>query len=319
MPKALITGATGQDGFYMSELLSSKGYEVLGTTRDKNKLKKTFKYSQGNKISIVEIDLLDFKKFEAIVNKFNPDEIYNFAASSSGANMFADPAYISNINGIFVTHILETIRKKDKQIKIFQASSREIFGIPSEFPQNEDTPINPINPYGAAKAYADAMIRIYRKQYNLFACSGILFNHESPLRSPDFVSQKIVSGAVQIKLGKLDKLTLGCLDSFRDWGFAGDYVEAMWLILQQPRAEDYVIASGEENSVRDICEIAFSYLGLNYLDFVIEDQSLFRKYESLSSLGSTKKAYDNLNWKPKMTLSSLIEMMVDSELKKFQI
>jgi GDPmannose 4,6-dehydratase len=319
MPKALITGATGQDGFYMSELLSSKGYEVLGTTRDKNKLKKTFKYSQGNKISIVEIDLLDFKKFEAIVNKFNPDEIYNFAASSSGANMFADPTYISNINGIFVTHILETIRKKDKQIKIFQASSREIFGIPSEFPQNEDTPINPINPYGAAKAYADAMIRIYRKQYNLFACSGILFNHESPLRSPDFVSQKIVSGAVQIKLGKLDKLTLGCLDSFRDWGFAGDYVEAMWLILQQPRAEDYVIASGEENSVRDICEIAFSYLGLNYLDFVIEDQSLFRKYESLSSLGSTKKAYDNLNWKPKMTLSSLIEMMVDSELKKFQI
>lgn len=319
MRKALITGATGQDGFYMTELLCSKGYEVLGTTRDKNKLRKSFKYSQDNKINIVEIDLLDFKKFEKIVNKFNPDEIYNFAASASGASMFEDPVYISQINGTFVTHILETIRKKNKQTKIFQASSREIFGIPVECPQNENTPINPINPYGAAKAFADATIRIYRKQYNLFACSGILFNHESPLRSSDFVSQKIVSGAVQIKLGKLDKLTLGCLDSYRDWGFAGDYVEAMWLILQQPKAEDYVIASGEKNSVRDICKIAFSYLGLNYLDFVIEDQSLFRQNEPLSSLGLSKKAFDNLNWKPKMTFNGLIEMMVESELEKFKI
>jgi GDPmannose 4,6-dehydratase len=250
-----------------------------------------------------------------VLAECRPTEIYNFAAYSSGAGMFDDPVGIGEVNGLAVARILEAIRAVDTNIRFCQASSREIFGEAIESPQTEATPTNPRSPYGAAKLYADAMIKIYRQRYGLFACSAILFNHESPRRGLEFVTRKITHEAAKIKLGLTKELHLGNLDAQRDWGFAGDYVRAMWLMLQQERAEDYVVATGKAHSVRELCEFAFSRLGLDYRDYVREDVLAFRPAETALLVGSAAKAKQNLGWEPEVEFRELVHMMVDADLQ----
>jgi len=250
-----------------------------------------------------------------VLAKYHPAEIYNFAAYSSGAGMYEDPVAVGEVNGLAVTRILEAIREVDTNIRFCQASSREIFGEAVESPQTESTPTNPRSPYGAAKLYADYMIRIYRQRYNLFACSAILFNHESPRRGLEFVTRKITYEAAKIKLGLVNELHLGNLDAKRDWGYAGDYVRAMWLMIQQESADDYIVATGEVHSVREFCELAFSHLGMNYRDYVREDVSAYRPVEPALLVGCAAKANSKLGWRPEIGFKELVYMMVDADLR----
>ena len=244
-----------------------------------------------------------------------PTEIYNFAAYSSGSGMFEDPVGIGEINGLAVTRILEAIREVDINIRFCQASSREIFGEAIQSPQTERTPSNPRSPYGAAKLYADSMIRIYREHYKIFACSAILFNHESPRRGLGFVTRKITHEASRIKLGLAKELHLGNLNALRDWGFAGDTVNAMWLMLQQVHADDYIVATGETHSVREFCECAFGYLALDYRNYVYEDESVYRPVEAAMLVGNIDKTRTALGWKPKVKFNELVHMMVDADMQ----
>ena len=315
MGTVLITGITGQDGSYLAEQLICKNYKVIGTVRNKHQDRLSLPVSLIESVEFVEWDLNDSKKLSEILSFYRPEEFYNFAAYSSGSGMYSDAVKIGEVNGLAVARILESIRQANFTIRFCQASSREIFGEALETPQNELTPCNPRSPYGAAKLYADSMIKIYRKHYGLFVCSAILFNHESPRRKHEFVTRKITYTASKIKLGLEKVLFLGNLDSQRDWGFAGDYVHAMWLMLQQSNATDYVIASGNSYSVRQFCEYTFNYLGLDYRDYVIEDPTVFRPIEPYVLVGNPSKAKINLGWEPMVGLEELIRMMVDEDMR----
>lgn len=308
---ALITGVTGQDGSYMAELLLAKGYRVIGATRDVRTA--ALPAGPAGRIETVAWDMLDVRSMTDVLAACRPAEIYNFAAYSSGAGMFDDPVAMGEVNGLAVTRILETIRAVDGGMRFCQASSREIFGEATESPQTEQTPVNPRSPYGAAKLYADAMVRIYRQRYGLFACSAILFNHESPRRRLEFVTRKIAHAAARIKLGLSTELRMGNLDAQRDWGYAADYVRAMWLMLQQPQADDFVVATGEMHTVREFCEAAFSHVGLDYRDYVKEDAADFRPNEPAPLVGCPDKARRLLGWVPEVGFRQLAGMMVDAD------
>jgi len=315
MKKALITGITGQDGSYLAELLLARGYRVIGATRNPRKAVKVLQRALQGSVELVAWDMLDQQLMTEILAEYRPQELYNFAAYSSGAGMYDDPIGVGEVNGMAVTRILEAIRAVDDKIRFCQASSREIFGDALETPQNEFTPTNPRSPYGAAKLYADAMIRVYRKHYCLFACSAILFNHESPRRATEFVTRKITHEAAKIKLGQEKELHLGNLDAQRDWGFAGDYVRAMWMMLQQACADDYVVATGEAHSVREFCELAFSYLGLDYRDYVREETASYRPAEVSLLVGNIAKVSNILKWQPETSFKELVQMMVDADMR----
>ena len=318
MKKALITGITGQDGYYLAELMISKGYLVSGTSRNVEEIR-----SQGfespilEQLKILNWDLKNTEEFELILLNEKPDEIYNLAAFTSGADMFKNPIELCQINGISVLKMLESIRKINSKIKFCQASSREIFGDPLESPLSENSLMLPRSPYGAAKLFADNIIRMYRRQYGIYCCSAILFNHESPRRRDEFVTKKIINAAVRIKLGLQKSLSLGNLETIRDWGHAKDYVVAMWLMMQQEAADDFVVASDEGRTVRDFCEAAFNVLNLNYQDYVVgnivENQ---RPSERFPLIGCSKKITEKLGWQREFTFEELISDMIMSELKQ---
>lgn len=314
MKTALIIGLTGQDGTYLGELLLSKGYSVIGAVRDCRQAMAVLPAGLKENAELVAWDMLDQQCMIEVLAEFHPTEIYNFAAHSSGAGMFKDAVAIGEVNGLAVTRMLESIRAVDKEIRFCQASSREIFGNAIESPQNEVTPANPRSPYGAAKLYADSIIKIYRQHYGLFACSAILFNHESPRRGQGFVTRKITHAAARIKLGLASELHLGNLDAQRDWGYAGDYVRAMWLMMQQAVADDYVIATGEAHSVREFCELAFSHVGLDYVEYVREDKTNYRPSEPTLLVGDISKARALLKWRPEIGFKDLVQMMVQTDL-----
>jgi len=315
MKTALVTGIAGQDGSYLAELLLAKGYRVVGFVMDIQRDADLLPSSLMNRVELVEWDMLDQTiEITDFLSYYQPAEVYNCAAYSSGAGMFDDPVNIGVVNGLAITRILEAIRGADANIRFCQASSSEMFGDAAESPQSEEMPFQPRSPYGAAKLYAHSMVRIYRRHYGLFACSAILFNHESPRRGLDFVTRKVAHGAAKIKLGLANELRLGNLDGRRDWGFAGDYVRAMWLMLQRPRAEDYVVATGEIHSVRELCEIAFGHLGLDYRDYVREDAATYRPAEPVQLVGNSEKARRQLGWVPEVSFSEMVSMMVDADL-----
>jgi GDPmannose 4,6-dehydratase len=315
MHNALITGIAGQDGSYLAELLLGKGYRVVGTvpdaaTADIGRIRHLF-----DRIEVVLDDLLDQERIEKVFHDYQPDEVYNFAANSVLAASFHQPILTTMVLAMGVTRILEAIRKVTPKARFFQASSSEIFGKPAEIPQSETTPFHPRNPYGVSKVYGHLMAMTYRENYNLFASSGILYNHESPRRSPEFVTRKITQTAARIKLGLVGELRLGNLDARRDWGFAGDYVRAMWLMLQQDRPDDYVLATGETHSVRELCEEAFSYLGLDYREYVVLGAESFRPPETAQLVGNPAKAHRVLGWKRDVSFRDLVRMMVDADLE----
>ena len=312
---ALINGVTGQDGSYLSELLLEKGYKVIGAVRNLSTALEKWEPALLSEVELVEWNMLEQKSISDVLGKFKPTEFYNFAAYSSGAGMYDDPAGIGVVNGLAITHMLEAIRDVDKEIKFCQASSREIFGEAIESPQHEDTKVSPRSPYGAAKLYADNMIQIYRQRYDLFACSAILYNHESPRRGLEFVTRKITNEAVRIKMGLIDHIQLGNLDAQRDWGFAGDTVDAMWRMLQHKEAGNYIVATGEIHSVRDLCEMAFSYLELDYKKYVRSDEAEFRPMEPALLVGKPDKIQKELNWEIKTSFTELVEMMVDADME----
>lgn len=316
MKTVLITGIFGQDGSYLAELLLAKEYRVLGAVRDMQKTSDSLSSSLMGRVELVKWDMLNQVEMVDILLRYQPAEVYNYAAYSSGAGMFDDPVGIGEVNGLAVARILKAIREADTNIRFCQASSSEMFGDAVESPQSEETPFRPRSPYGAAKLYAHSMFRIYRRRYGLFACSAILFNHESPRRGLGFVTRKIAHEAAKIKLGLANELRLGNLDARRDWGFAGDYVRAMWLMLQQPHAEDYVVATGETHSVREMCEIAFGHLGLDYRDYVREDAAAYRPAESVQLVGNSERARKQLGWVPEVGFREMVSMMVDADLRK---
>ena len=315
MKTALITGVTGQDGSYLAELLIAKGYRVVGAVRDEQLAVESLPSTLVSRVELVVWDMLDQRRMVDVLSRYRPQEVYNFAAYSSGAGMYDDPVAIGELNGLAVASTLEAIREVDANIRFCQASSSEMFGEVTESPQSEETPFYPRSPYGAAKLYAHSMIRIYRERYGLFACSAILFNHESPRRGLGFVTRKITHEVASIKLGLSNELCLGNLDARRDWGFSGDYMRAMWLMLQSVQADDYVLATGETHSVREFCECAFGYLGLDYRDYVREGFSDNRHVEVVQIIGKPEKARRCLNWVPELGFHQLVRMMVDSDLR----
>jgi GDPmannose 4,6-dehydratase len=318
MKKALITGVTGQDGSYLAEFLLEKGYEVLGMVRRTSTVNFDRITHIQNEIKLVQGDLLDQVSLIAILQDHRPEEVYNLAAQSFVPTSFEQPVLTGEFTALGVTRVLDAIRLVDNNIKFYQASSSEMFGKVREAPQNENTPFYPRSPYGAAKVYGHWITVNYRESYGLFACSGILFNHESPRRGLEFVTHKVTRGAAKIKLGLADKLRLGNLEAQRDWGYAGDYVEAMWLMLQQDEPDDYVIATGRTHSVRELCKVAFEYLGLDYGDYVVCDPKFYRPAEVDQLIGDASKARKVLGWEPRVSFEELIHMMVDADLEALQ-
>jgi len=314
MPIALITGVTGQDGSYLAENLLKKGYEVIGMVRRSSTVNyERIAHIQGS-IKFVNGDLLDQISLIDAIKMHEPDEIYNLAAQSFVQTSFGQPVLTGETTALSVTRMLDAIRIVDPSIKFYQASSSEMFGKVAEVPQSESTPFYPRSPYGVAKVYGHWITVNYRESYDLHASSGILFNHESPRRGLEFVTRKISYGAASIKLGMEEKLSLGNLDSKRDWGFAGDYVEAMWLMLQQETPDDFVICSGLTHSVREFCDLAFKHVGLSYEDHVVVDERFFRPAEVDLLVGDYSKASKVLNWQPSTTFEELVEMMVDADM-----
>ena len=318
MKTALITGIGGQDGSYLSEYLLEKGYRIVGTVPDDDPVNIDRVRHLLGRIEIVRDDLLDQDRIEKIFRDHRPDEVYNFAAISVLAASFHQPILATMVLAMGVTRILEAIRKVTPKARFFQASSSEIFGKPAEVPQSEMTPFHPRNPYGVSKAYGHLMTMTYRENYGMYACSGILYNHESPRRSPEFVTRKISQTAAKIKLGLERNLRLGNLDARRDWGFAGDYVQAMWLMLQQPQPDDYVLATGETHSVRELCEEAFSHVGLDYREHVVHEAESFRPPETAQLVGNPAKAHRVLGWKREVSFRDLVRMMVDADLESLR-
>ncbi|MBW8011845.1 MAG: GDP-mannose 4,6-dehydratase [Chloroflexi bacterium] len=314
MRTALITGIAGQDGSYLADFLLGKGYNVVGMVRRSSTV--TFERIRHiqDEINIVQGDLHDQSSLVEIIEEFRPDEVYNLAAQSFIPLSWKQPVFTGEVTAMGVTRLLEAIRLVNPATRFFQASSSEMFGKVRAVPQNESTPFYPRSPYGVAKAYAHWVTINYRESYSLFAVSGILFNHESPRRGLDFVTRKITNGGARIKLGLADELRLGNLESQRDWGFAGDYVEAMWLMLQSDQPEDFVIGTGRTHSVRQFCEAAFSTLGLDYQDYVVQDERFYRPVETELLLSDPSKAKEILGWEPKVSFEKLIRMMVESDL-----
>jgi len=322
MKTALVTGITGQDGSYLAELLLSKGYRVWGIIRRSSsfhtgRIDHLYQdpHEPDARLRLVYGDLSDGSNLASIINEIEPDEVYNLAAQSHVRVSFDQPIYSVDVDALGTLRLLEAIRTMSKPARYYQASSSEMFGKVAETPQTEKTPFHPRSPYGCAKAYAFWQTVNYREAYGLFACNGILFNHESPRRGETFVTRKITRAATRIKLGLQDKLFLGNLDARRDWGFAGDYVEAMWLMLQQDKADDYVIATGESHSVRQFLEAAFGYLDLDWREYVEQDPRYFRPTEVDSLLGDAGKARKVLGWRPKVSFEELVRMMVDADLE----
>jgi GDPmannose 4,6-dehydratase len=318
-PTALITGITGQDGSYLAELLLEQGYRVVGMTRRSS----TDRYERiahlAGQIELVEGDLLDQPSLVMALDKHRPREVYNLAAQSFVPTSWNQPVLTAEVTGLGATRLLEAIRQVDPSIRFYQASSSEMFGKVREAPQTERTPFYPRSPYGVAKAYAHFLTVNYRESYDLFAVSGILFNHESPRRGLEFVTRKVSHGVARIKAGLTDTLNLGNLDAHRDWGFAGDYVRAMWLMLQQDEPRDYIVASGEGHSVRELCEIAFACVGLDYRDHVRIDEGLFRPAEVDHLLGDATKAHEELGWRPAVDFPALVRMMVDADVERIRL
>jgi len=316
MPRALITGVTGQDGSYLAEFLLDKGYEVVGMVR------RTSHHSYEridhllDRIEIVAADLLDQHSLTVVLQDFRPDEVYNLAAQSFVPTSWTQPVLTGEFTALGVTRILEAIRLVHPKARFYQASSSEMFGKVTETPQRESTPFYPRSPYGVAKVYGHWITVNYRESYDLFAVSGILFNHESPRRGIEFVTRKVSDGVARIKLGLAKDLHLGNLDARRDWGYAGDYVEAMWLMLQQPTPNDYVVGMGETRSVRELTEIAFRHVGLDYRQHVVSDPRYYRPAEVEVLLADPTKARRELGWQPKVSFEQLVTMMVDADLAR---
>jgi len=312
--KALITGVTGQDGSYLADFLLDKGYEVYGMVRRSSMEKFDRIEHIKDRIKIRQADLLDQYSISKIIAEIQPDEVYNLAAMSFVPTSWDQPVLTAEFTAIGVTRMLEAIRAVNPRIRFYQASSSEMFGMVKEIPQTELTPFHPRSPYGVAKVYGHWITVNYRESYNIFGVSGILFNHESPRRGIEFVTRKVTYNAARIKLGLSQELRLGNLGAQRDWGFALDYVEAMWLMLQQDKPDDFVIASGETHSVQELVEIAFSHLGLDYKDFVVLDNKFIRPAEVDLLRGDFSKAKKILGWQPKVHFAELIKMMVDSDM-----
>jgi GDPmannose 4,6-dehydratase len=316
--RALITGITGQDGSYLAELLLGKGYEVHGMVRRSSDEKFERINHLRDKIRLHQGDLLDQYSIASLLVSIKPDEVYNLAAQSFVPTSWNQPVLTGEFTALGVTKMLEAVRHTLPGTRFYQASSSEMFGKVKEVPQNEDTPFYPRSPYGVAKAYGHFITVNYRESFKLFAVSGILFNHESPRRGLEFVTRKVTHGAARIKLGLEQKLALGNLESRRDWGYAGDYVEAMWMMLQADAAEDYVIATNETHTVRELCEIAFSRVGLDWEKHVYIDPMLVRPAEVDMLIGNPAKARQKLGWKPRVLFKELVEMMVDADLERLR-
>jgi GDPmannose 4,6-dehydratase len=314
MPKALITGITGQDGSYLAEFLLEQGYEVIGMVRRTSTVNFSRIQHFQDEITLVSGDLLDQGSLISTLQEYQPDEVYNLAAQSFVPASWKQPVFTGNVTALGVTRMLEAIRTVDESMRFYQASSSEMFGKVREVPQNENTPFYPRSPYGVAKVYGHWITVNYRESYGLHATSGILFNHESPRRGLEFVTRKVTHGAAQIKLGLVDELRLGNLDARRDWGYASDYVWAMWLMLQQPTPDDYVIATGETHSIRELCEEAFGYVDLDWQEYVRQDPRFMRPAEVDLLVGDASKAGRVLGWEPKVTFRDLVRMMVDADV-----
>ena len=322
MKKALITGITGQDGSYLAEFLIEKGYQVHGIIRRSSSFNTSRidgiyqdPHESNRKLFLHYGDLTDSSSAQRIIEKVNPDEIYNLGAQSHVKVSFETPEYTGDVVGLGTLRLLEAIREIRPNVRFYQAGSSEMYGLVQQVPQSESTPFYPRSPYAAAKVYAHWLSVNYREAYNLFVCNGILFNHESPRRGETFVTRKITRAVAAIKYGIQDKVFLGNLDAKRDWGFAKDYVEAMWLMLQQDQAEDYVIATGETHSVREFAELAFRHAGLEAKKYIEIDPRYFRPTEVDLLIGDNSKAVRKLNWKPKITFEGLVKMMVDADLQ----
>jgi len=318
MKSALITGITGQDGPYLAELLLKKGYKVAGTVRRLSTPNMENIKEIADQIELFSADLLDQSSMTDAIRKSQPDEVYNLAAQSFVKASWDQPVLTGEFTAIGVTRVLEAIRTVNPKIRFYQASSSEMFGKVTETPQREITRFHPRSPYGVAKVYGHYITLNYRESYDMFACSGILFNHESPRRGIEFVTRKITNAVARIKLGKQEKLELGSLEPKRDWGFSGDYVEAMWLMLQQDKPDDYVIATGENHSVREFVEEAFKVAGIeNWEKYVISDSAKHTRPAEVDYLiGDATKAREVLGWKPKTSFKELVKMMVEADLEK---
>jgi GDPmannose 4,6-dehydratase len=317
--RALITGVTGQDGSYLAEFLLDEGYEVFGMVRRAS----TDSYERiehlVDRISLVQADLLDPASLTSALEDSEPMEVYNLAAQSFVPTSWRQPVLTAEFTGVGVTRVLEAIRRVDPNIRFYQASSSEMFGKVREVPQNESTPFYPRSPYGVAKAYGHFITVNYRESYGLYAVSGILFNHESPRRGLEFVTRKISDGVARIKLGLADELRLGNLDAKRDWGFAGDYVRAMWLMLQQEEADDFVIATGDPHSVQEFVDAAFGHVGLDPAQYVQIDPQFLRPAEVDHLVGDPSKARVKLGWEPQVSFDGLVRMMVDADLERLSV
>ena len=314
--RALITGITGQDGSYLAELLLERGYEVIGVVRRASAPNLWRIEHLRDRVELRPGDLLDQLSLIRLLEATHPNEVYNLAAMSFVPASWDQPMLTGEFNAQGVTRVLEAIRHVDPAIRLYQASSSEMYGKVREVPQTELTPFYPRSPYGVSKVYGHYITVNYRESYDLFACSGILFNHESPRRGMEFVTRKVTDGVARIKLGLADSLALGNLDAQRDWGFAGDYVRAMWLMLQQPEPDDYVIATGVAHSVRDLVETAFAHVALDWQKFVKTDPAFFRPAEVDQLIGDASKARKTLGWKPDVDFRGLVHMMVDADLER---
>ncbi len=319
MPTALITGVTGQDGSYLAEFLLEKGYTVVGMIRRTSTINFERIQHIQDQMEIVQGDLLDQMSLIGLLQEYKPDEVYNLAAQSFVPTSFTQPVLTGEFTALGVTRLLEAIRWVDPKIRFYQASSSEMFGKVVEVPQRETTPLYPRSPYGVAKVYGHWITINYRESYNLFGCSGILFNHESPRRGLEFVTHKITNVAAKIKLGMANELRLGNLEARRDWGYAADYVRAMWLMLQQDHPDDYVVATGETHSVEEFVQETFSYLDLDWKEYVIQDQRFYRPAEVDLLVGDPDKAGRILGWEPSVDFRGLVRLMVDADMAALQV
>jgi len=318
MPTALITGITGQDGSYLAELLLTKGYRVIGVARRSSTVTSERIEHLLDRITVVQGDLHDQGSLLSLLEEYQPTEVYNLAAQSFVPTSWNQPALTGDITAIGVTRMLEAIRFVNPKIRFYQASSSEMFGKVLEVPQREDTPFYPRSPYGVAKVYGHWITVNYRESFDMFATSGILFNHESPRRGLEFVTRKITDSVARIKLGMTQELRLGNLEAQRDWGFAGDYVDAMWRMLQQDKPDNFVIGTGETHAVREFCEIAFGHVDLDYKEFVVQDERFYRPAEVDLLISDPSKARSVLGWEPAITFKELVIMMVDADLKRLK-
>jgi GDPmannose 4,6-dehydratase len=319
VPTALITGITGQDGSYLAEFLLARGYRVVGLVRPDSPGHGHRLRACQDRVELACGSLSDQPRLREIIEETRPTEIYNFAARASSSQLFNDPMLTSEVNGLSVVRLLELIRLLDPGIRFCQASSSEMFGNAEATPQSEATPFRPRNPYGIAKLFAHGMVGSYRVTHDLFACSSILFNHESPRRGTEFVTRKITMGVARIALGLESRLQLGSLDAIRDWGYAADYVRAMWLMLQAPAPGDYVLATGTGHSVADFCDVAFRRVGLDYREHVVLDRAAVRAPESTPLVGDARKAQKALEWSHSVSFEQLVHLMVDSDIRALEM